>query len=594
VRANLSGPDCRRGGITGGTILLHSSYDDRLVIASGLLATFAGYAILDLAARLSIVRGHSRFLWLIFGSIATGLAIGGAHCLGMLAFSLPGPIPYRHSDLIISLFAAIFAALVFLLTVSRPQLTARSYVVGGILTGSFIMVMHTAAMAAIVVPTDVTYPWQVHVVSFGFAILVSVFALLVAFRERSRTGFTIRRLFIAFLLGCGIHLLWLAVTFRAADAARPMQHVIQSGTRQILGVTLGALLLMLLGIITTLFDSARTQRALDRATRHDDVLFQTLAEAIPQIVWIADANGRTTYLNKRWYELSGTKQGEDLGEGWVRTIHPDDRAPCFEKWQKCMHSGEPFEIEYRLNEAVKGYRWYLDRAVPLRDEKGIIQHWFGTCTDIEEQKLYQQTLENQIKERTEELADANTRLQQEMWEKDLARRTLDEQNEKMLQAFQERSQRATLLAKMGELLQSCLTREEVFAAALGFAPKIFPSRRGAIALFNSSRSLVEVAGQWHDCRLPVMSFEAESCWGLRAGHPHLVVAGDNTARCAHAIGVTNTYLCIPILAQGEAIGILHVQATDEDPSLGEADLSFKTTFASQVGLSVANIGCGRL
>src|SRR5262252_6625081 len=54
-------------------------------------------------------------------------------------------------------------------------------------------------------------------------------------------------------------------------------------------------------------------------------------------------------------------------------------------------------------------------------------------------------------------------------------------------------------------------------------------------------------------------------------------------------GGTNTYLCIPILAQGEAIGILHVQATDEDPSLGEVDLSFKTTFASQVGLSVANI-----
>jgi len=89
-------------------------------------------------------------------------------------------------------------------------------------------------------------------------------------------------------------------------------------------------------------------------------------------------------------------------------------------------------------------------------------------------KLYQQTLEQQIKERTEELADANTRLQHEMWERDLARKTLDEQNEKMMTALKERTQGATLLAEMGELPQSCLTREEVFTAALGLLPGSFP------------------------------------------------------------------------------------------------------------------------
>ncbi len=317
--------------------------------------------------------------------------------------------------------------------------------------------------------------------------------------------------------------------------------------------------------------------------------FQTLAEAIPQIVWIADANGRTSFINKRWYEITGTQESDGLGTGWMESVHPDDRAPCQERWEKCMHSGKTFEIEYRLHDATHGYRWYLDRAVPLRDDQGVILQWFGTCTDIEEQKHYQQMLEQQIKERTEELADANTRLQQEMWEKDLARRTLDEHNEEMMQALKERSRRATLLAKMGELLQSCQTREEVFAAALGFAPQIFPSRRGAVALFNPSHNLVEVAGQWQDCQLPVTSFEPESCWALRAGHPHLVLAGDGTARCGHAAGVQSTYLCVPILAQGEALGILHIQATDQDPKLGEAEMSFKTTFAAQVGLSVANI-----
>jgi diguanylate cyclase (GGDEF)-like protein len=84
-------------------------------------------------------------------------------------------------------------------------------------------------------------------------------------------------------------------------------------------------------------------------------------------------------------------------------------------------------------------------------------------------------------------------------------------------------------------------------------------------------------------------FEPMACWALRTGHPHLVVAGDTTAPCAHAAGVKNTYLCIPILAQGETLGILHLQSTDESPQLEASELSFKTTFAGQVGLSIANI-----
>src|SRR6201993_4457818 len=89
----------------------------------------------------------------------------------------------------------------------------------------------------------------------------------------------------------------------------------------------------------------------------------------------------------------------------MESVHADDRVSMVEKWKKCVRSGETFEIEYRLHDATLGYRWYLDRAVPLRDNNGVIQQWFGTCTDIEEQKVYQQTLEKQIKERTKNLAD---------------------------------------------------------------------------------------------------------------------------------------------------------------------------------------------
>jgi len=246
-------------------------------------------------------------------------------------------------------------------------------------------------------------------------------------------------------------------------------------------------------------------------------------------------------------------------------------------------------MEYRIRGSDRLYRWFIVRANALRDDQSKIIKWIGTCTDIEDQKHHQQLLEQQIRERTEELAEANLRLQEKMAERDHARQKLDQQNEIMLQDLTARSQRATLLAKMGELLQSCISKDEVFAAALGFAPKIFPTSRGEVALLNAGRDLVEVSGQWHDCQIPATVFEPNCCWALRTGQPYLVVAGDPIAPCVHASGVKNTYLCIPIHAQGEALGILHFQATDEAPVLADAELSLKTTFAGQVGLSVANI-----
>jgi len=318
---------------------------------------------------------------------------------------------------------------------------------------------------------------------------------------------------------------------------------------------------------------------------------RNLAEAIPEMVWTAGADGACDFLNQRWCDYTGLTAGKSLGSGWEAALHPDDMAECAAKWAHSLHTGDPYEIEYRLRRGSDGaYRWFLGRANPIRDEDGRIIKWFGTCTDIEDQKHNQQILEQQIRERTEELADANTRLQEEMREKDVARRQLDEQNAKMVRELTERSQRATLLAKMGELLQSCVSKDEVYAAALGFAPKIFPVSRGAVALLNPERSLAEVIGTWHDCLLPTSVFPPNACWALRTGHPHLVVAGDTTAPCAHAAGVNHTYLCIPILAQGETLGILHLQATDEVPTLSDSELPLKTTFAGQLGLSVANIG----
>src|SRR6202158_3300510 len=332
----------------------------------------------------------------------------------------------------------------------------------------------------------------------------------------------------------------------------------------------------------------RWWRKLRRTPDRAELSFSLLADAVPAILWTARADGSVDFISDKLYRYTGFSRERAIDWGWMAAIHPDDLAICQSKWEHSIRLGEPVEVEYRICGADGSNRWFLVKGNPVRNPPGKIVRWIGTCIDIEDQRHTQQILEQQIKERTEELAEANTRLQAEMWEKDLARREFDEQNEKMLQDLTARSQRATMLAQMGELLQSCMSKDEIFAAALGFAPKIFPTRRGFIALLNAARDLPEITGQWHDCQ-PLVAFEPSSCWALRTGKPHLVVAGDTTAPCAHAAGVKNTWLCVPILAQGEALGILHFQATNETPDFVVSGVSLKTTFAGQVGLSVANI-----
>ena len=164
---------------------------------------------------------------------------------------------------------------------------------------------------------------------------------------------------------------------------------------------------------TTLALRISKHKAAASAARDAELQFRTLAEAIPQIVWTTGPDGMTSYINRHWYEMTGTPVAGSLGSGWMEAVHPDDREVCQQKWKQCLQTGNSFEIEYRLHDSKKGFRWYLDRAVPLRDASGRIIKWFGTCTDIDDQMHTQELLQEQIKQHTMALFEANERLQQE-------------------------------------------------------------------------------------------------------------------------------------------------------------------------------------
>ncbi|WP_336964709.1 sensor histidine kinase [Sphingobium aquiterrae] len=115
--------------------------------------------------------------------------------------------------------------------------------------------------------------------------------------------------------------------------------------------------------------------------------FRILADTMPQMVWSARPDGYNDYFNARWYEFTGASPGSTDGEGWSAMFHPDDREQAWALWRHSLATGEPYEIEYRLKHHSGQYRWTLGRALPVRDEQGAITRWFGTCTDIHEQKI---------------------------------------------------------------------------------------------------------------------------------------------------------------------------------------------------------------
>ena len=167
------------------------------------------------------------------------------------------------------------------------------------------------------------------------------------------------------------------------------------------------------------------RRRAELALGESEHRFRFLADAMPQIIWTARADGYVDYYNRRWYEFTGLPEGLGGDPSWEPILHPVDVARCKDAWYESVRSGSPYQIEYRFLDRLTGsYRWHLGRALPSRDEAGRVVRWVGTSTDIDDQKRAEEALkrkrdelEDRVRDRTTELEAANTGLEQEIIER---------------------------------------------------------------------------------------------------------------------------------------------------------------------------------
>ncbi|HSF45674.1 MAG TPA: PAS domain S-box protein [Chitinophagaceae bacterium] len=120
--------------------------------------------------------------------------------------------------------------------------------------------------------------------------------------------------------------------------------------------------------------------------------FASLANAMPQLVWIAEANGSVFYYNDRITEFKGAERLSNGHWKWQGLLHPEDQSKTERAWQKALAEESVYEMEHRIMIHSGEYRWYLSRAFPQKDEEGRVTRWYGTATDVHEQKKAQELL----------------------------------------------------------------------------------------------------------------------------------------------------------------------------------------------------------
>ena len=187
----------------------------------------------------------------------------------------------------------------------------------------------------------------------------------------------------------------------------------------------------------------RTQKLLENEQKLTDKLqksnkelevseerFHDLADNIPNLTWMANADGWIFWYNQQWYDYTGTTPGEMEGWGWRKAIHPDYVEYVIKEWSTKILEGKPYDNTFPLKDKNGEYKWFLTRVTPIKNNQGTVIRWFGTNTDITEQKrveeLKQKLLESE-QQLTEELKTSNEELQSTTEELNISNEELRQQ-----------------------------------------------------------------------------------------------------------------------------------------------------------------------
>ena len=325
-----------------------------------------------------------------------------------------------------------------------------------------------------------------------------------------------------------------------------------------------------LGIGVDIHDRRTAEQALRRSEqllREREAQLSTVTDTMPQIVWSARPDGRHDFFNARWHAFTGLS-GDRLawsgagGSPWADCLHPDDRAQAAHAWRESLETGVPYEAEYRLRRHDGAYRWFIARALPLRDEAGGIVRWFGTCTDIEDQKGAELALKEADRLKDEFLAMLGHELRNPLAPMANALRALEyvggqpDQRQRCLDILQRQ------LAQMKRLVDDLLEVGRITQGRIRLRPVGFALDEAVRAAVETVRPALDLRGHALVLRLPPVP--------LRVVADPLRIAQAVTNLLHNAAKYTQPGGHIEVSVEAADDGGAAVRVADDGPGIPEA------------------------
>ena len=405
-------------------------YDYGEVARSVFIAIAASYAALDLTGRVTAASGRDRLAWLSGGAIAMGIGIWEMHFKGMLAFHLPVSVAYDWPTILAAFLMAVLASAIGLSLASGREMGRVEALTGSLFMGAGIAGLHYLCMAAMRLPAIAKFSPLLVTCSILLAILFCLIGLLLAFGLREETRWTVpRRAGSAIVMGVAVsamHYTGMAAATFIPGPPPDLSYAVNVSPLADNGIAVVTLMVIVAAMVTSFVDKrtsvdiqrlnqdlerrvaertlelesvnqslrkeiAERERAEEEVRRSEERL-RLVIDTLPALVWSKLPDGSADFLNQRFREYTGLSVEEGLGWGWMRkAFHPEDRAE--EEWLAAFAAGEPFEKEARLRRADGAYRWFLLRAMPLRNAQGKVVKWYGTSTDIEDRRRAEESLQ---------------------------------------------------------------------------------------------------------------------------------------------------------------------------------------------------------
>lgn len=313
----------------------------------------------------------------------------------------------------------------------------------------------------------------------------------------------------------------------------------------------------------------------EESLRESEIRYHTLFDGVPAALYRTTPAGQFLDVNLSMVQMFGLPDRESLLAMNVADVYvnPEDRK----RWKTLMEQeGIVRDFEFQIRRVDGTSIWVNNTGRAVKDEQGQILDYEGSLEDITERKQAEEalkdlniSLEQRVKERTEELAH-------------------------YIEELEERNREIGLLSQMGDLLQACKKVEESYIIIAQSVSQLFPYYSGGLYIFNASRNLLDGVSFWGEKPPGEEMFPPDDCWALRRGRSHVATDMKTDLKCHHTGEISVSYMCTPMMALGEVLGMLHLRVNPASIKQGvkyfnDSQQQVILNLVDQVGMAIANL-----